>query len=157
MPEHDKETFETLIGIFEDTITEVISTVSGVSLEKSIIEEKNESNFAGILPFIGDISGIFLIKTNGEHLKILTSYITGIEAESIYDNDMTDCIGELANMVCGLTKSRAARLGIRFNLSTPFSAKGDKSIDFSFKKNSVTSLMTFSSDEILINARVILV
>ena len=153
----NNELKNTLIRLFENSIIEVISTVSGVSVFKVNCDSNINDNFAGILMFSGEINGIFMIKTDEQSLRALTSNITGHDISFVKENDMIDCIGELANMICGTVRAKAAVNGIRFKSSIPFSAKGVSGLEFSFKKNALTFTLHFSSGIARISARVVLI
>jgi len=150
---------ELLIKLFENSIADVISTISGISVLKRDNNDLNSNlneGFVGILPFSGGINGFFMMKTDEQSLKTLTSYITGCDMSLAKEDDMMDCIGELANMVCGTVRAKAALNGISFKLSIPFSALGVNGLKFSFKKNTKTFTLRFSSCGIHINTRVVL-
>ena len=157
MPGANTELIDSLAKMFENSIVEAISTISGVAvLKNNDLSNDPNDNYAGMLPFSGEINGFFMIKTDGQSLKILTSYITGCDIPLVKENDMMDCIGELTNMVCGSVKAKAAINGVKFTLSVPFSVKGNNGLEFSFKKNAKTFALHFSSHDAHINARVLL-
>ncbi len=153
MPKLDTKQLINLSNIFEKSFCEVISVLSGIPLMKTDDDEM-PGNFIGILPLSGDISGLFVISASDESLQLLTAYMTG--QEEVSDADMQDCIGELANMACGLAKARSSMEGIAFTLSTPFSIKGAQDLEFAFKKNARVMEFPFVSPEISLNVRVIL-
>ncbi len=146
--------FEKVFEVFENTVTEVISTVSGIQVAKA--QTNLKANYVGIMPFGGSVSGLFLIETDRESLLTLTSYMAGIVQGELEEGDLRDCVGELANMVCGLTKTKCAQFGIGMVLSTPFSAVG-QGVSFAFKKNAKQSENSYSSPEVSVKTHVILV
>jgi len=152
----NNELMDTLNRLFENSITEVISTISGFSIFKDNDKLNVNDNFAGMLPFSGGINGLFMIKTDEQSLRVLTSNITGCDISLVKENDMIDCIGELANMICGMVRAKAAVNGISFKLEIPFSVKGVNGLEFSFKKNAKTFRLHFSSDKVHISTRVVL-
>ncbi len=156
MPDSN-ELLQKLSEIFEQAVAEVISTVSGIVVNKVEDSAEDTYNFAGILPLYGDINGLFIVKSDENSLRTLTAYMTGAEAECIDESEMRDCIGELANMICGLSKARAYPCGAAFTLSTPFSVKSNENMVFSYKKKTKMAVLPFSSEEIKLNARIILV
>ncbi len=151
------ETKASIKKVFEEATAEVVSTVTGLALIKAPKTTEELYNFAGFLPLYGDINILFLIKTDENSLRIITADMTGAEYDSVDERDMRDCIGELANMICGLSKARSALGGITFSLSTPFSIKGVENIDFSFKKNVNMIVLPFESSEVSLTVRLILV
>ena len=157
MPDANNELMDTLAKLFENTIAEVVSTISGISVFKDDDDLLNvNDNFAGTLPFYGEINGFFILNTDEQSLRALTSNITGCVIPSVEESDMTDCIGELANMICGTVRAKAALNGILFKLAIPFSVKGVNGLELFFKKNAKTFTLHFSSCDIHISARVVL-
>ncbi len=152
-----KDILQKLSDIFEKAVGEVISTVSGIMVNKAEDAQEDTCNYAGILPLYGDINGVFIVKSDENSLRTLTAGMTGAEAECVEESEMMDCIGELANMICGLTKARAYPGGTAFSLSTPFSVKSNENMTFSYKKKTKMAVLPFSSEEIKLNVRIILV
>ncbi len=145
-----------LFPLFETAILEVLPTVSGISVFTGNPLAETKDSFVGVLPLTGDRSGLFLFKSNEESLRILASCMTGTAVEQISEMDMRDCVGELANMICGLCRARATSLGIHFTLASPFCVRGYDFIEFTFKKNANIVSQTFLSDEISFKITLIL-
>ena len=158
MSDVNKEILNFLIKLFEISIVDVMPTISGISIFKDddVLNEGLNDSFAGTLLFSGEINGFFMIKTDEQSLRVLTSNITGCHIEFVEESDMLDCIGELANIICGSVRAKAAVNGISFKLSIPFSIKGGNGLWFSFKRNANTFPLNFSSNDVHINARVVL-
>lgn len=149
------ELMQKMSDIFQSSIIEVLRTVSGMDIRKVNGADGEPDNFAGVLPLAGDIGGLFIIQAGAASLRTLTSYITGSDESSIDAKEMADCIGELANMVCGSARARAAGAKIGFALSTPFSILGTERMEFFFKRSAKMLSLSFSSGEISIRAKVV--
>ncbi len=143
-----------LSDIFEAAASEVLTAASSDHFTK--VSDTIECGYAGVLPLHGDMNGLFILKTNANSLRIFTSYLIGVEQEDVTDEDMCDCIGEIANVVCGLAKARAAMQGIHFTLSTPFCVKSEQSLEFFFKKNEKKIAFALKSQSAAVDTRIIL-
>lgn len=152
----DEENRNQLVKFFEDSLKETISTSSGLCVKKSQSLCVGGDCFAGVLPFYGDVNGFFIIKAQNNTLRVLTSYITGIAENKIEPDDLKDCIGEIANMVCGLVRARAAVKGISFSFSTPLCAMSTDDVLFSFKENVIVFSFGVANEEIVLRAEVAL-
>ncbi len=155
----NNQLLEEIDNIFRYSILNVVSTVTGIGLEK----EEGCTGFhemAAILPLMGEKTGMLLIDTDFTSLKTLTSYMTGIDKNSITEGDALDCIGEISNMVAGIAKARLKEKDFSFTITTPFSVKGSD-LDFVFKNG--TSILHSSygcnrsgQDRIFLNMRVLI-
>ncbi len=124
-------------SLIENCAVEVISTVSGISVNRDINTDSGDdmdSGYLSVLQLHGDFNGMLLVMVPEQSIRVLTSFMTGMEDEQIQEDDMHDCISELANMICGLAKAKSAIHKVRFSLSTPFSIRYNGCIDFGFKK-----------------------
>lgn len=154
---YESDYLKMMDALVEDCSKEVISTVSGISVTRVEKVDSLEGGYLSILQLHGDFNGMLLVKTSEQSIKTLTSYMTGIDDECINDKDMHDCICELANMICGLTKAKSARSKVTFSLSTPFSVRCSGDTDFLFKKGIPICNINLSGAEILIVIYLILV
>lgn len=118
---------EELESVFADALSEVVSIVSGFSLDGS--PSDNDAEFDGM---IGAMSlngakknGMIFISADENSVKTLSSYMTGIAQEEITKEDLFDALCELVNMTAGNAKLRIGDPDYMFNLSWPFAINGE--------------------------------
>ncbi|MGL4791909.1 MAG: chemotaxis protein CheX [Anaerotignaceae bacterium] len=133
--ERDSILMEELTLPFVNTCASVLSDTTGIPFSYENLNEKAENQqFAGVIGFSGDLNGLLIITSEDDNLILITEKITGMNKEDIEFEDLCDCIGELANMICGTTRSKLALKQINLSLSTPFSVSGEKNIHFTYKQ-----------------------
>ena len=141
--------------IFSNVLTEIISTISGFSLEE--LSGEGDSTFeemTGVLSLCGKENFIIFISANENDMRILCSYIIGVPVEEVTKNDIEDTLCELVNMTAGSTKLRLSGSDYKFSLSSPFVIKGnDMSIAVKNKTRVISKI--FGNGEISFKLKVI--
>jgi chemotaxis protein CheX len=94
----------------------------GVEPRKEEVYVREEMNFvndvSGVIGLAGDTNG-FVIISMPEQLALLIYQKFAGEEKKTLDDDVTDAIGEILNMIAGGAKQIFSKLGIRFKISIP--------------------------------------
>jgi CheY-specific phosphatase CheX len=111
--------------IFSDVLTEIISTISGFSLEVlSQEEDKGFEDMVGVMSLTGQSNIMFFVSVKETDMRILCSYMTGIPQAEVTTNDTEDALCELVNMAAGSSKLRLGGSDYVYTFSPPFVMKG---------------------------------
>ncbi len=143
-----------IASAFFGALTHVVSTTAGFCLREAERPD-GDGDFAAILNFTGENSGFLLIDADIPTLLLLTSYMTGCDAQEITTLDMSDCLCEIANMTGGNAKAMLAKKGFGFALTTPFVITGENK-QICFKKDTTVLRAAFADDQIRIGIRVVI-
>ena len=141
--------------VFSDVLTEIVSIVSGFSLE--VLSQEEENNFedmTGVMCLNGKKCGILFISANEDIMRILCSYMTAIPQPEIKKEDMEDALCELVNMTAGSAKLRLSASDYAFNLSSPYVIKGQNMLIVPKNKTHVISKV-LGNEEITIKLKVV--
>jgi len=130
--------------LYSGVLTDVVSTISGFSLE--VISEEWDTgleDMTGIMCLNGKMSGTLFISAKEEHIRRLCSYMIGAAEDEVSDEDTEDSLKELTNIVAGGAKLRLSNTEYAFNLSPPFVIKGqDMSIGEKNKPRLIARVLT---------------
>ena len=141
--------------IFTNALTEVISTVSGFSLEVLSQEPDNYfDDMIGIMNFHGEINGVLFVSSNAADMRALCSYMIGVPLSEVLEEDVDDALNELTNMTAGNAKIRFGYLENVFHLSPPFVVKG-KGMAIGTRKKTRMVSRTLGNGEITVKFKVI--
>lgn len=139
---------------FFGSLKEVVYTTTGFDIQQ-IAPHDSYADIAAILNFAGENSGFLLIDADVETLRLLSSYMTGCDAEEISEADMSDCLCEIANMTGGSAKAALAGNGFLFSLTMPFTITGENK-RIIFKTHTTVLHTAFSDGQISMGIRVVL-
>lgn len=79
---------------------------------------------AGIISLVGDVDWSLMLTLPAESAVDLAQCFAGFDIA--YDSeDMTDLVGEIANVIAGDVVARLEAVGVRTNLSLPMVVRGD--------------------------------
>ncbi len=109
-----KEIFETMI---------MLDITPGDPLDKNVT--KFSCSVSGVIGLAGTCKGMLAIHTPDAVAKSITSNFLGIEVAEV-DDDVTDAIGELANMLAGNIKMVLDEAGKDVTLSIPSCIHGEE-------------------------------
>ena len=111
--------------VYLDALTEVVSTVSGISTEA--VNRQSDNNFddvTGVMYLHGKKSGMLFVTANVDDVRIMCSRFTGVPIEDVTLDDMDDTMCEFVNMTAGNAKLRLNDTDYMFSLLQPFVIKG---------------------------------
>ena len=129
--------------IFADALAEVISKVSGVSLNNSVGYDDGFDEMIGIMNLNGKNSGVLLISAKEAALGHLCSLMIGIPEDEVTKDDVCDMLCELVNMTAGNAKLRLSNASYSFALSLPFMISGDNmALRIKKKEHIITRTLT---------------
>ncbi|MCL2440572.1 MAG: chemotaxis protein CheX [Treponema sp.] len=145
---------EELGQIFSSVLMEIVSTISGFSLD--IIPDSDESfdEMTGIMSLCDNNSRILFISAKEKDMRQLCSYMIGVPQEEISSDDVDDSLCELVNMAAGSAKLRLSGSDCKFNLSSPFLLKGDN-MRISGKKKTRIISKTLGNGDITIKIKIV--
>ena len=96
--------------------------------DSQVVVDGNQ--IVGLVSFAGDVMGSINIQVGDIFARLITSAMLGMELDEIDDEEVSDVIGELSNMIGGDLKSRFCDSGFPCQLSIPSIATGS---DFRIK------------------------
>jgi CheY-specific phosphatase CheX len=122
---------ETELRHFREAVIEVMQTMANLEVHSHKVFEKHAAGWpradvSGNIGLIGDklIGGFALLFPRDAVLTIASNVL--YEEFSEITVDVSDCVGELCNIVCGGVKKRfAEELEMRFNLTQPTVIRGE--------------------------------
>ena len=126
--------------VFADVLTEVVSTMSGFSL--NVLSSERDAGFderIGMMNLNGEKSGMLFISAGEADMRILCSFIIGVPKDEVTKDDIDDALCELVNMTAGNAKLRLSGTDYTFNLSPPFIISGKNMSIVTKKRTSVVS------------------
>lgn len=110
-------------GIIVESVHDVFETLIFILPEEMPPQETEESRLEGELissiHIAGDLNGIVSMSTTRKVSEILTRNMLGIEDGKPADDEISDCAGEIVNIVTGNIKSKCIESGVNFTLSIP--------------------------------------
>ena len=142
-------------SIFSDVLMEIITTVSGFSLD--VLSEETDVDFeemTGVMSLNGKKNGILFITAKETDMRQLCSYIIGVVQDEITKEDVEDSLCELVNMTAGSVKLRLSGSDYLFNLSSPFLLKG-QSMNIKCKNKTRIISKTLGNGEISVKLKVV--
>ena len=141
--------------VFADVLVEVVSTISGFSLNVLSSEPETSSDeLVGIVSLNGLKSGMLLISSEEAKMRTLCSFMTGIPKNTVTKDDIDDAMCELVNIVAGNAKLRLGGSGYLFTCSTPFVVSGANLSVITKKRTCIVSRFLGGS-EISVTLRII--
>jgi CheY-specific phosphatase CheX len=93
-------------------------------LELETTTPKTQYSVAGIVGFVGELSGTLLVGAESELLR--ASHPARNRAPIVTNRMQLDWAGELANLIIGRLKLRLKKHGIDFDFSPPISLTGER-------------------------------
>jgi len=126
-------------------VTELFGTMLGMKMLRVPVQAgfgNNEAHVAGVVGFIGKLSGVVYVYTTQSFSHRITATLLGIKDSEIDGSEMVnDAMGEMANMLVGQMKSRLTDRGISCVLTIPSVVRGSQ---FSVETISTTEGHVFS-------------
>jgi chemotaxis protein CheX len=125
-----------------ESATEIFETMVFISLEKnSELNEKIEGDsLLASITFKGDLEGCFAICCSLSCARAIATSMLGIESDGeIQQGDITDAIGEVANMVIGGIKKRVLESVGSFTISIP-TVVGGQELESSISRTNKVSV-----------------
>jgi len=141
--------------IFAETLSAIVSTVSGFSLD--VLPEEQDTGFyeiAGVMSLTGNKRGMVFISAAEADMRTLCSFITGTPANEVTKDDIEDSLCELVNMTAGGAKLQLTGTDYLFSLSWPFVIKGS-GMSISTKNNVRVISRILSDGEISLGIKVV--
>ena len=137
------------INPFLTSMVDVIKTMAQIDLTPGAPSKKQEStasgDVSGVIGMVGnEVKGSLAITIEESLVLQIYSNMLGEKAEKI-DDQVTDMVGEITNMVCGGAKRILAENGYDFDLATPTVISGS-SHSIHHKVDGLKLLMPFSAD-----------
>jgi len=132
------DTLNKLGDIYIEALTEVISKVSGTSLQVSCRQpDSSFDEIIGAMYLYGKKNGLLFLTANESDVKILCSKMIGVPVADVTSEEIDDTMCELVNMMAGSAKLRLSESDYMFSLLQPFVIKGK---DVSIVTKSITQV-----------------
>lgn len=114
---------ETLGGTIVESVHEVFETLIYLLPEEEPPQVTQETvlqaDLVATIHISGDMSGIVAMACPWKLAEALTRNMLGSDDPFVKKSDVTDCAGEIVNMVAGNVKTRCLESGMTFSLSIP--------------------------------------
>ena len=128
--------------VFASSLTEVISTVAGITLRAQ--PPDHDDSFAnyemiGIMHLNGANRGMLFISASEASMRVLCAAILGLAQHEVKKDDMRDALCEIVNMTAGNAKLRLSNTDYTFSLSVPFLISGENMMIFTKKREPILS------------------
>ncbi len=138
-----------VIKVFVESVKTTITTMTNLKIysEKPYTGSSLalQAEIAGVVGITSDEHrGLFIISFSKDAILEIHNTMLG-EAEMILSQSVVDVVGELSNMIYGVSKSELNKMGYNFQMAIPTIAKG--SFELTNKNESLTIMMPFKINE----------
>jgi chemotaxis protein CheX len=140
-------------GYVRGAVREVFSTMLGLeAISNEDVDDKvtlpvNIEGLSGSVSFAGKMDGILYLNFSEQMAKGCSAQILGSDPATITDEEVSDVIGELTNMVSGNLKSKMTDRGYNCQLSIP-SVMRSSQISIKSTKSSIEVYNEFKVDSL---------
>jgi CheY-specific phosphatase CheX len=136
--------------IIIDAVHDVFETFLYTLPEEQPAQETEETRLQGELiasiHIAGDMNGIISMTAQRKTARLLTRNMLGLEDGTPTDAEISDCAGEIVNVVAGNIKTRAIERGLNFTISIPTVVLG-QGVVLSFPEEVLGIRIPFLVDE----------
>lgn len=122
-----KTTEEQLIKLLDADVQEIFSTMVGINIslcQTAEVQTKFTDSVSALVGFAGCYSGMIGLNTSKKLAMDFTGQMLGMEVTECED-DVTDALGEIVNMIGGSFKHHFVNNGHEVRLSTPSVISGN--------------------------------
>jgi len=109
-------------------VTELFGTMLRMQMQPVPVQAgfgNDETHVAGVVGFIGKLSGVVYVYTTQSFARHITATLLGLKISEVEESEMVnDAMGEMANMLVGQMKSRLTDRGIPCVLTIPSVVRG---------------------------------
>ena len=136
---------EEIQAMLLESVEEIFSTMIPLPLEPAddVDIGKTADRFTSMIGLAGSLKGLMYLHFPVEVAVGLTGAMLGMEVTEA-DEDVSDCLGEIANMVAGGFKSRLEGRGVDTSLAIPTTVRG-RQVQTSGKLSTDVSRLAFST------------
>lgn len=123
-----KTSEEQLIKLLDEDVREIFSSMVGVNVSSSKTTDtqtKFKDNISALVGFAGCYNGMISLNAPKKLAMAFTSQMLGMEVTEC-DDDVSDAVGEIANMIGGSFKHHFVNDGHEVRLSTPSVISGEE-------------------------------
>jgi chemotaxis protein CheX len=123
-----KTTEEELIKLLDADVREIFSSMIGMNIspaQTTTTQTRFKDNVSALIGFAGCYNGMISLNSPKMLAMALTSQMLGMEVTEC-DDDVSDALGEIANMIGGSFKHHFVNDGHEVRLSTPSVISGDE-------------------------------
>lgn len=119
---------EDMDELVTSAVTELFGTMLGMKMLPVPVQAGfsiDEAHIAGVVGFIGKLSGVVYVYTTQSFAHRITAILLGAKDSEVMGGEMVnDAMGEMANMLVGQMKSRLTDRGIPCILTIPSVVRG---------------------------------
>ncbi|HEY9061073.1 MAG TPA: chemotaxis protein CheX [Pseudobacteroides sp.] len=118
---------EVLHQYFVEGLSEAVGKMTGFSVDQIGKDDSRLKTIelSGAMILSGQRNALLMVSVSRKTASNLISYMVGVDAGDLTEDELSDGISELVNMAAGIAKIKMAEGGIEFNLSSPFAITGD--------------------------------
>ncbi len=111
--------------------------------------KRDKVTYGAVTGIIGmtssEVTGSMIVSFNEDCILNVVANMLMEPVKEKIDDEVTDAVGELTNMICGGAKAQLAKLNHKFDLATPTMVVG-KGIEISYYSDAPTLVIPFSTD-----------
>ncbi len=138
------------INPFLASTKNVLETMCQTSVTAKKPELKNNTTtygeVTGIIGMTSDrVAGCMIVSFGEACILQIVANMLMEDAKSKIDDEVTDAVGELTNMICGGAKAQLAKLDLKFDLATPTMVVG-KGVEISYYSDAPTIVIPFETE-----------
>lgn len=104
---------------FVEGVTELVSTMFQSPCHFTIPEEDATADVSGVIDLVGETNGRLALSFPRGTATRMVAHLLSLDETEVDDGILGDGVGELANIVAGVAKSRLASASSHFALSLP--------------------------------------
>ena len=114
----DKSRHEDWVPLMELAAQEVFELMLGCKLTVPETPSEANLNITSMVGLAGKLCGVLSVRCDGKAAALIASKMLGVDVDKV-GAEMTDAMGEVANMVAGNFKNKISGLGDSCMLSPP--------------------------------------
>ncbi|MFZ0803990.1 MAG: chemotaxis protein CheX [Terriglobales bacterium] len=114
----DKSRHEDWVPLMEVAVQEVFELMLGCKLTVPPAPSEANLSITSMVGLAGKLCGVLSVRCDGKAAALITSKMLGVDADKV-GAELTDAMGEIANMVAGNFKNKISGLGDSCMLSPP--------------------------------------
>jgi chemotaxis protein CheX len=142
------------VPVMEVASREVFELMLGCNLTVPETPSVPQLNVTSMVGLAGKLCGVLTVRCDRKSAALMTSKMLGVELEKVGEQ-ITDAMGEIANMVAGNFKNKISDLGNNCMLSTPtVITGGDYDVHFMADSPGLQLNLLFEGMPIVISLRI---
>ncbi len=143
------------IPLLEVATREVFELMLSCALTGPSTAEETDMDVTAMVGLAGQLCGVLSVRCEGTAAALMTSKMLGVELHKVGSEEMSDALGEIANMVAGNFKNKISGLSEGCMLSPPTVITGnDYSLHSQADSSGLQVRLLFESMPMIVSLRV---